>query len=319
MQEKYYEGTPKIINLSTEIGRLLGLIDATYLDKPKTALRKENKIKTIRASLAIEGNTLSEAQITAILEHKGVLGSVKEIREVRNAIKVYDDLSQFDPFAESSYLKAHGLLMLGLADRVGEYRRGNVGIVQGNQVTHLVPPAWNVSFLMNNLFSYLKDGADNLIIKSCVFHYEMEFIHPFEDGNGRMGRLWQTIILMQVHPVFEYLLIEHEIKKSQEEYYNVLSASDREGLSTIFIEYMLEKIKVSLEQLTETPSDRLTDQERLDHFIVQAKTKSLTRKTYMQFHNNISSATATRDLKQGVQEGKLRQIGQGRVTRYEII
>jgi Fic family protein len=214
MNHHFYEGTPQIINLSTEIGRLLGFVDATHLRKPQPILRKKNKVKTIRASLAIEGNSLSEEQITAILDHKRVIGPAKDIKEVENAIVVYDRLSKFDAFSKKSYLKAHELLMAGLVDKPGQFRTGSVGVVQGDRIAHLAPPGWNVDHLMDNLFDYLKNGKDNLIIKSCVFHYEMEFIHPFLDGNGRMGRLWQTVILMNANPVFEYLPIEKEIKTS---------------------------------------------------------------------------------------------------------
>lgn len=214
MIHKYYEGTPRIINSSTEIGRLLGVIDATHLRKPQTKLRKKNKVKTIRASLAIEGNTLSEDQITAIIDNKRVIGPSKDIKEVENAIRVYDALSTFDPFSKKSYLEAHGMLMSGLVDMPGQFRTGSVGVIQGDRIAHLTPPGWNVDNLMSILFDYLKNGVDNLIIKSCVFHYEMEFIHPFLDGNGRMGRLWQTVILMRANPIFEYLPIEQEIINS---------------------------------------------------------------------------------------------------------
>jgi len=211
MVEKYFEGTTKIINLSTEIGKLLGAIDANYLQKPKTELRRKNRIKTIQSSLEIEGNTLSIDQVSELFENKRVLGPEKDILEVKNAIALYKDLSIFDAFDQDSYLKAHEILMKGLIEHAGEYRRKGVGIFKGEQVAHMAPPAWNVHNLMTNLFVYLRDSEDNLIIKSCVFHYEMEFIHPFADGNGRMGRLWQTIILMQANPVFEFLPIELEI------------------------------------------------------------------------------------------------------------
>ncbi|MEL6720714.1 MAG: Fic family protein, partial [Bacteroidota bacterium] len=186
MLQKYYEGTPKIINSSIEIGKLLGIIDAANLRKPQTTLRRANKIKTIHSSLMIEGNTLSLEQVTDIVENKRVFGPAKDILEVKNAIEIYKQLNEFEAFDEQSYLKAHGLLMKGLIEKAGQYRTAGVGIFQGEKVAHLAPPAWNVSHLMRGLFDYLKNGEDNLLIKSCVFHYEMEFIHPFMDGNGRM-------------------------------------------------------------------------------------------------------------------------------------
>lgn len=317
MIHKYYEGTPKIINLSTEIGRLLGIVDATHLRKPQTELRKKNKVKTIRASLAIEGNTMSEDQITAIIDNKRVIGPPKDIKEVENAIQVYDNLSNYDAFSKESYLEAHRLLMSGLVDMPGQFRTGSVGVIQGDRIAHLAPPGWNVDNLMTDLFRYLKEGEDNLIIKSCVFHYEMEFIHPFMDGNGRMGRLWQTVILMRANPVFEYLPIEQEIKKSQEEYYNVLSQCDKEGLSTKFVEYLLGKIKLSLAELVDIQRENFTDKERLKYFLEQINTGTFTRKDYLKMFPEISTATATRDLRKGVEEGILARKGSDRLATYQ--
>ncbi len=316
MNHIYYEGTPKIINLSIEIGRMLGLVDATHLRKAPTELRKKNKVKTIRASLAIEGNTLGEEQITAILDRKRVIGPAKDIKEVENAIVVYDKLSDFNAFSKESYLEAHGLLMAGLVEKPGQFRTSSVGVVQGDRIAHLAPPGWNVDHLMDNLFGYLRSGKDNLIIKSCVFHYEMEFIHPFLDGNGRMGRLWQTVILMNANPVFEYLPIEKEIKESQEEYYRVLSQCDQEGLCTKFVEYMLDKIKLSLEELVGVRRENLSDLDRLYYFLEQNSVPDFSRKDYLQMFPKISTATATRDLRKGVEMGILDREGEDRLARY---
>lgn len=296
---------------------MLGLIDAAHLRKPPTELRKENKVKTIRASLAIEGNTLSEEQITAIINNKRVVGPSKDILEVENAIRTYDQLQRFDPYSKASYLEAHKLLMKGLVERPGQFRTGSVGVVQGDRVAHLAPPGWNVDYLMTNLFQYLKQGEDNLIIKSCVFHYEMEFIHPFMDGNGRMGRLWQTVILMRLNPVFEYLPIEQEIKRSQEAYYQVLSQCDKEGLATKFVEYMLDKIKLSLSELVSNQRVQFTDTERLLYFLEQVGEHGFTRKEYLQMFPKISPATATRDLRKGVEEGIIQRKGNNRLSRYQ--
>ncbi|MEL6658928.1 MAG: Fic family protein [Bacteroidota bacterium] len=318
MLQKYYEGTSKIINLSTEIGRLLGIVDATHLRKPRTELRKRNKVKTIRASLAIEGNTLSEEQVTAIIENKRVIGPAKDILEVKNAIAVYDKLDGFNPFSEESYLEAHGILMKGLVENAGRYRTKGVGIVQGDKVAHLAPPGWNIPNLMNHLFNYLKDSEDNLLLKSCVFHYEMEFIHPFYDGNGRMGRLWQTVILMRLNPVFEYLPVEKAIKDSQEEYYRVLNESDKAGLSTSFVEYALEKIKLSLEELVSARPENMNNEERMTYFLEQHKGIDFSRKEYMQVFPKISGATASRDLQKALENDLLIKTGDKRLTRYSV-
>jgi Fic family protein len=207
--------------------------------------------------------------------------------------------------------------MSGLVDMPGQFRTGSVEVIQGDRIAHLAPPGWNVDNLMTILFDYLKNGEDNLIIKSCVFHYEMEFIHPFLDGNGRMGRLWQTVILMRANPVFEYLPIEQEIKKSQDEYYNVLSQCDKEGLSTKFAEYLLGKIKWSLAELVDTQWDNFTDTERLNYFLDQYDLCEFARKDYLKMFPKISSATATRDLRKGVEEGILTRKGSDRLATYQ--
>lgn len=318
MIQKYYDGTSRIINLSAEIGRLLGIVDATYLRKPSTELRKENQIKTIHSSLGIEGNTLSLDQVSAIFDQKRVVGPPKDILEVQNAIKVYQSLDALDAYQQESYLKAHGILMAGLVADAGKYRTGNVGIFKGDQVAHMAPPAWNVYNLMQNLFDYIQNSEDNYIIKSCVFHYEMEFIHPFMDGNGRMGRLWQTVLLMRENPVFAYLPLETAIKNSQEQYYAALAAADKEGIATKFVEYMLEIIKNSLDQLIQTSRSSLSEQERMLYFKANSDLKIFTRKDYMQIFKDISSATATRDLRFGVASGLLVKRGVDRNTTYSF-
>ena len=208
-----YEITSKILKSITSISEKIGEANAKYLVKTNPTLRKQNKIKTIHSSLNIEGNSLSEEQITAILENKRVIGPAKDIAEVLNALAVYETLSQFKPYAEKDFLKAHKMLLKGLIDTSGKYRTQGVGIVKGSKVEHIAPPSENVPFLMKYLFQYLKDKSEIPLIKSCVFHYEMEFIHPFMDGNGRMGRLWQTLILMADYPIFEFLPFETLISK----------------------------------------------------------------------------------------------------------
>lgn len=318
MIQKYYEGTARIINLSTEIGRLLGIVDATYLRKPSTELRKGNRIKTIHSTLGIEGNTLSVDQVSAIFDQKRVIGPAKDILEVQNAIKVYQNLHRLEAYKQESYLEAHEILMSGLVADAGKYRTANVGIFKGDQVAHMAPPAWNVHNLMHNLFDYLINSQDNLIIKSCVFHYEMEFIHPFMDGNGRMGRLWQTVILMLENPVFEYLPLEIAIKNTQENYYAALSTADKEGIATRFVEYLLDIIRSSLEQLVQTESVSLSEESRILYFRSNNLLTTFTRKDYMNTFKNISSATATRDLRFGVDNGILIKKGDNRTTIYEF-
>lgn len=313
-----YEITAKILQLTTSISEKLGAIQAKFLDKPKTTLRKQNRIKTIHSSLKIEGNTLSIAQITALLENKRVIGPKKDVQEVLNAIAVYERLGDYKPASEKSFLKAHKLLMDNLITDSGKYRKQSVGIVKGNQVAHVAPPFENVRFLMKDLFTYLKNTNDIPLIKSCVFHYEMEFIHPFMDGNGRMGRLWQTLILMNEYPVFQFLPFETLISAHQEAYYEALAKSDALGESTPFIVYMLQIIDRSLKELLNHNHKNLSQSDRLDYFLSLVK-NGFSRKEYMAVFSDISTATASRDLKEGVRLKRLRKIGDGNKSTYQAI
>lgn len=312
-----YDITPAILRLVSSISEKIGEVNAVYLDKPSPQLRKQNKIKTIHSSLQIEGNTLTEAQITAIIENRRIIGPQKDITEVVNAIKVYDGLIDYKPTAEKDFLKAHKQLMTRLVDDAGSYRKQGVGIVKGSEVAHVAPPYYNVPTLMQHLFDYLKDSDELPLIKSCVFHYEMEFIHPFMDGNGRMGRLWQTVILMEAYPVFEFLPFETLISQTQEDYYNALGQSDKAGKSTLFIEYMLDVIDKSLAQLLRFNNRNMTDTDRIEYFISQGLT-SFSRKDYMDVFKDISSATASRDLKKGVELGYFTAQGSLNKTRYRL-
>ncbi len=311
-----YQITETIVHLIASISEKLGEINAVHLHKPPTELRKKNRIKTIQSSLEIEGNTLSEQQITALLDGKRIIAPQKDIVEVQNAIKVYEQLQSFNPNSLSHLEKAHGVLMRGLIDKAGKLRIKNVGIVKGLKVEHIAPSGQLVKALMNNLFTYLKNNKDIVLIKSCVFHYELEFIHPFMDGNGRMGRLWQTLILMQHYPVFEYLPVESLIKKNQANYYNALSKSDKLGQSTPFIQYMLTIILRALENLLQTQNRTLITKDRIELFKDTLKTQEFSRKDYLQNYKEISQATASRDLKWAVEKQILTKHGDKRLTKY---
>ncbi len=313
-----YEITTNILRHISSISEKLGEVNAKYVSRPSPQLRKQNKIKTIHSSLKIEGNSLSEEQITALVENKRVIGSKKDILEVNNAIKIYDNIKSFDPFSYKSFFKAHKTLMKNLVEDSGKYRTQSVGIFKGSQITHLAPPAKKVPILMDNLFQYLKKYDEITLIKSCVFHYEVEFIHPFLDGNGRMGRLWQTVILMQEHPVFENLPFETLINQTQEEYYKALEISDKNGNSTAFIEYMLNVLDQSLVDLLDFNNRILSSSDRLEYFISLGK-KEFTRKDYMNVFKEISSSTASRDLTKGVERKILSKIGSKNKTFYKLI
>ncbi len=312
-----YDITPAILHLISTISEKIGAVNATYLNKQSPQLRKQNKIKTIHSSLQIEGNTLSEEQITALLENKRIIGPAKDVQEVINAIKVYENLHNFNPNSERSFLAAHKQLMQALVTHPGKYRTQGLGIVKGSKVAHVAPPAKNVAFLMKDLFAYLKNDKDLILIKSCVFHYEMEFIHPFIDGNGRMGRLWQTLILISQYPVFEFLPFETLISKTQDHYYKALAVSDRTGNSSVFIEYMLDVIDKSLDTLLQFNNRTLKDSDRIAYFIQLGQTE-FTRKDYMNVFKDISSATASRDLKKGIELKIFKSTGTLNKSKYKI-
>lgn len=312
-----YDFTPKILKLISSISEKIGEVNANYLTKQSPQLRKQNRIKTIYSSLKIEGNTLTEEQITALIENKKVIGPEKDVLEVLNAIKVYEKLDSYKFSSDKSFLKAHLELMNGLIESAGKYRKQGVGIVKGTIVEHIAPPFENVPHLMKDLFEYLKDSDELTLIKSCVFHYEMEFIHPFLDGNGRMGRLWQTLILMAEYPVFEFLPFETLISKTQDEYYKSLALSDKSGKSTYFIEYMLGVIEKSLESLLNYNNRVLKDIDRLEYFL-KLGIKEFNRKDYMNIFKDLSSATASRDLKKGMEMNMFESVGNLNKTRYIV-
>jgi len=313
-----YDITAKILKLIASVSEKLGEINAGHLHRPAPQLRKQNRIKTIHSSLGIEGNTLSLEQVTAILENKKVVGPQKDILEVLNAVRVYENLTGLNPHSSKSFLEAHRILMAGLVENAGRYRNQGVGIFQGSRVAHIAPPHGNVPYLMNDLFDYLKKEDELTLIKSCVFHYEMEFIHPFSDGNGRMGRLWQTLILMNDFPVFEFLPFETLIRQTQSEYYGAIAASDKAANSSAFIEYMLQVIDHSLGEMLSFSNRILTDIDRLEFFISLGKVE-FSRKDYMQVFRDISAATASRDLRKGVELKWLEKKGDMNKTVYIIL
>lgn len=313
-----YRITNKIATLVAAVSEKIGEINASHLSKPATALRKINRIKTIQSSLEIEGNTLTEAQITALLENKRVIAPPKDIAEVQNAITVYNRLHKFNPFQLKDLEKAHSVLMNGLVANAGKLRTTNVGIVKGSKVAHVAPNGTMVKGLMKDLFEYLKKEKDLLLIKSCVFHYELEFIHPFVDGNGRMGRLWQTLLLMQQYPVFEYLPVESIIKQKQVEYYKALSESDKKGNSTPFIEFMLGIILEALKGLLQSQTVTLHTADRIYLMKDKMGKNKFSRKDYMQHFKNISAPTASRDLKWAVEQGLVSKFGAQRLTEYRF-
>lgn len=258
-----YTITPEILNrvaaISEAIGRLTVLTDQARALR----LRRINRIRTIHGSLAIEGNTLSEAQITAILEGKRVIAPPREVQEVKNALAAYDRFDTWKPEAEKDLLAAHRILMSGLIDEAGLYRHGGVGVMAGQQVIHMAPPADRVPHLMADLFRWLAVTEAHPLIASSVFHYEFEFIHPFADGNGRMGRLWQSLILARWNSLFADIPVESLIFEHQAEYYQAIQESTQKTNSAPFITFMLRMILDTVRTSTPEVTQEVTPEVRL--------------------------------------------------------
>ena len=236
----------KAVNIIAEISALIERYDISLEQNENLMLRKANRIKTIHSSLAIEGNNLLESEVIDIVNGKEVIAPLKVIQEVKNAINTYNLYEILNPFSIEDLLKAHGVMMQTISPDAGHFRRGGVGVFEGENLIHMAPPADRVLYLLNDLFSWLKNSEDHILIKSSVFHYEFEFIHPFSDGNGRIGRLWQSLILGKLHPLFEYLPIENMIYKNQQTYYDAIAKSSAINDSGVFIDFMLQEILNSL-------------------------------------------------------------------------
>ena len=249
--------TSHILALAERIGEAIGRTEEAALS-PDLHLRRINRIRAIRGSLAIEGNTLSEEQVSTILDGKPVVAPLREVQEARNAINAYDQYPRWDPGSEADLLNAHEVLMAGLLDAPGQYRRGGVAVTGAGEVHHIGPPADRVPHLMSDLLSWLGSTTEHPLIAGSVFHYEFEFIHPFEDGNGRMGRLWQTLILTRWKPLFTDVPVESLIHARQSEYYEAIRESSGRGESTPFIAFMLDTILSAI--LTPQESPQVTPQ-----------------------------------------------------------
>lgn len=276
MEETYnppYTITNKIVDLIAGISELIGHITVTSGLNNNPKLRRANRIKTIQASLAIENNTLTVEQITALLNGKRILGTPAEIKEVKNAYEVYEQLLTFNPYSVSDLLKAHGILMADLVKNAGHFRTGGVGVFKGRQVVHMAPPAEFVPEHIGNLINWYQKSTAHPLIKSAVFHYEFEFIHPFADGNGRMGRLWHTLLLAEWKEILAWIPVETLVKERQEEYYDALGKADKEADSTVFVEFMLTALRDALKEIppTDQDSDQETDQESAQDSVLDSE------------------------------------------------
>ena len=247
-----YTITDEILNLVSDITEILTKLTIDDKMNYNPRLRRDNRVKTIHASLAIEDNSLSIEQVTDIIAGKRVLGPQNEICEVKNAFEAYEHLLELNPYLIKDMLKAHKMLMHDLTKEAGTFRQGGVGVFAGDRLVHMAPPAERVPQLIKELIDWLKKDKAHPLIKSCVFHYEFEFIHPFADGNGRMGRMWHTLILYKWKPIFGWLPIETIIRERQEEYYNALGKADSKADSGVFIEFLLQAIYDSLKDYDKT-------------------------------------------------------------------
>ena len=257
--EPPYKITQSILNLVSQISERLGRIKVNSDITAVPNLRRGNRIKTIQASLAIEGNTLNLEQVTAVISGKRVLGQPREIQEVRNAFMAYEELPNWSPYSRKDILSAHALLMAGLVNEAGHFRSGSVGIQRGKEMVHVAPPADRVPGLVADLLKWLKNTKEHPLVASCVFHYEFEFIHPFQDGNGRIGRLWQTLILSRWRPLFALLPVESVVCDRQRDYYKALSQSDECANASVFVEFMLNAILDAMKEM-ELPAEQVTEQ-----------------------------------------------------------
>lgn len=308
-----------MLALVSEIEREVGRAEGIAADGVQPLLRKQNRVRTIRGSVAIEGNTLSEEQITAVLSGKRVVGSRREILEVTNANAAYERATKWRPDREKDLLAAHGLLMKGLTEPAGAYRRTGVAVLRGSRVAHVAPPAHRVPYLVRALLGWIRSTETPPLVRSCVAHYELLFIHPFSDGNGRLARLWQHVILVETSPVLEVVPIESAIRDRQARYYAALGRCDRRGDSTEFVEFVLSALHDAMKDtLAELRPVRSTAASRLATAKRALGRRWFGRAAYLGVHPSISTATASRDLQRGIAGGILEHRGTRRLTEYRF-
>jgi Fic family protein len=298
--------------------RLVGRYEGLTSPVPQPRLRRQNQIRTVLGTVAIEGNTLSMDQATAIVDNRRVIGPKREIIEIENAIGVYARAREIDPGKSAELRSAHRSMMRGLIEDAGSFRTKGVGVFQGSRVAHVAPQAKRVPALVDDLLAFVRRAADpHPIVKAAVAHYELEFIHPFSDGNGRIGRLWQHVMLVRFHPLFDFVPVESLIHAKQPEYYRVLAECDQAGASTLFIDFTLSTVLAALEEfLRELRPEPLTAKARLEIARSVFGSRAFSRKDYLAHFKALSSATASRDLRDGVESSTLVKSGDRARTRY---
>ncbi len=314
-----FEITNTILDEIAEIAELVGHVNASFGLSTNPTLRRTNRIRTIYSSLAIEQNTLSLEQVTAVLNGKHVIASPKDIAEVKNAYKIYEIMDSLDPYSVDDLLRAHGVMTKGLIEESGCFRSRPVGVVdkQGN-ILHFGTLPDYVPGLVVELLDWVRDSEFHMLIKSCVFHYELELIHPFSDGNGRIGRLWHTLLLTQWKPMFAWLPVESMIHDRQDEYYQAINRSNNEAGSTIFIEFMLSVIKEALLETVQTGSaeNRSTEEQRWHQIKYFLEKNGTITNADVRKMLGVSAATANRILAMMTEKGRIKKIRIGKSWGY---
>jgi len=315
--------TNKILKIVSDIVELVSELNHVKKELGIPKLRKKNRIKSITGTLQIEGNSFTEEKVTNVINGKTVLGTVREIEEVKGAIEAYDYLEKYDYKKEKDLLLAHKFLMQNILNNAGSYRHSNVGVGGKDGVTHVAPPPNIVPQLMGDLFDWLKQTDDHLLVASCVFHYELEFIHPFSDGNGRVGRLWQSVILNQYKSIFGAIPIESVVRDNQEAYYKALEDAGSIGESTPFVEFMLEiilktLIKVKKENVPKNVPKNVP-LKRLDKIVnMMKKNKSITA-LELADKLGVTDKTIKRDIAKLKNEKRVVRVGSLKSGHWEVI
>ena len=314
-----FEITNTILDEIAEIAELVGHVNASFGLSTNPTLRRTNRIRTIYSSLAIEQNTLSLEQVTAVLNGKHVVAPPKDIAEVKNAYEIYEIMDSLDPYSVDDLLRAHGVMTKGLIEESGCFRSRPVGVVdkQGN-VLHFGTLPDYVPGLVMELLDWVRDSEFHMLIKSCVFHYELELIHPFSDGNGRIGRLWHTLLLTQWKPMFAWLPVESMIHDRQDEYYQAINRSNNEAESTVFIEFMLSAIKEALLEAVQTgrAENRSTEEQRWHQIKYFLEKNGTITNADVRKMLGVSAATANRILATMTEKGRIKKVRIGRSWGY---